>query len=143
METQIQTAIRRSQMNLTKKILLALMAVAMLATVFLETATAQTDHGGHGAGAMTTASHNAASGEYKAAMDKMHAAMSAQQYTGNADVDFAAGMIPHHQAAIDMAKTVLKYGKDPEIRKLAKAVVSAQEAEIKQLEDWLKNNPAN
>jgi uncharacterized protein (DUF305 family) len=42
-----------------------------------------------------------------------------------------------------MAKTVLKYGKDPEIRKLAKAVVSAQEAEIKQLEDWLKNNPAN
>lgn len=128
-------------MNLTKKILLAFMAAAMLATVFLETAPAQTDHSGHGTPAAATESP--ASAEYKAAMDKMHAAMSAQQYTGNADVDFAAGMIPHHQAAIDMAKTVLQYGKDPEIRKLAEAVVSAQEAEIKQLEDWLKKNPAN
>lgn len=128
-------------MNLTKKILLAFMAAAMLATVFLETAPAQTDHSGHSTPAAT--SESPASAEYKAAMDKMHAAMSAQQYTGNADVDFAAGMIPHHQAAIDMAKTVLQYGKDPEIRKLAEAVVSAQEAEIKQLEDWLKKNPAN
>lgn len=106
---------------------------------------AQTDHSGHGTGAMssTEAADAPASQAYRAAMDKMHSAMSAQEYTGNADVDFAVGMIPHHQAAIDMAKTVLEHGKDPEIRKLAEDIVAAQEREIKQLEDWLKKNPAN
>jgi uncharacterized protein (DUF305 family) len=130
-------------MNLTKKILLALMAAAMLATVFLETAPAQTDHSGHDMSTATVASDSPAAAAYKAAMDKMHAAMSAQKYTGNADVDFAVGMIPHHQAAIDMAKTVLEHGKDPEIRKLAEDVITAQEREIKQLEDWIKAHPAN
>jgi uncharacterized protein (DUF305 family) len=133
-------------MSLMKKIVLALMAAALLATFALETVVrAQTDHSGHGTGAMssTEAADAPASQAYKAAMDKMHSAMSAQKYTGNADVDFAVGMIPHHQAAIDMAKTVLEHGKDPEIRKLAEDIVAAQEREIKQLEDWLKKNPAN
>jgi uncharacterized protein (DUF305 family) len=128
-----------------KKIVLALIAAALLATFALETVRAQTDHSDHNTGAMssTEAADAPASQAYKAAMDKMHAAMSAQKYTGDADVDFAVGMIPHHQAAIDMAKTVLEHGKDPEIRKLAEEVVVAQEREIKQLEDWLKKNPAN
>jgi uncharacterized protein (DUF305 family) len=76
---------------------------------------------------------------FKAANDKMHADM-AMPLTGNADVDFVRGMIPHHQGAIDMARIVLEHGKDPEIRKLAEGVVQAQEGEIAMMKDWLAKN---
>jgi uncharacterized protein (DUF305 family) len=49
-------------------------------------------------------------------------------------------MIPHHQGAIDMAKVVLAHGKDPEIRKLAEAVVRDQEKEVAQMREWLKKH---
>jgi len=40
-----------------------------------------------------------------ASMDKMHMGMGAIASSGNSDVDFVRLMLPHHQAAIDMAKT--------------------------------------
>ncbi len=46
-------------------------------------------------------------------------------------------MIPHHQGAIDMAKVVLQYGKNPEIRTLAEAIVKDQEGEIAFMNEWL------
>jgi len=76
---------------------------------------------------------------YQKAMTVMHKDM-AIEYTGNADKDFVLGMIPHHQGAVDMAKTELKYGTDPEIRKMAAAVIKAQEAEIKFMKEWLKKH---
>ena len=57
--------------------------------------------------------------------------------TGNADVDFVQGMIPHHQGAVDMAKIVLQYGADPDIRKMAQEIIAAQEKEIALFRDWL------
>ena len=70
---------------------------------------------------------------------RMHAGMDIE-FSGNADVDFARGMIAHHQGAIDMAKIELEYGKDPEMRKLAEEVIKAQEAEIEMMKAWLEKN---
>ena len=70
---------------------------------------------------------------------KMHGAMDIA-FTGNADVDFVKGMISHHAGAVDMAKTVLAFGKDPEVRKLAEEIIKAQESEIALMQGWLKKN---
>ena len=83
--------------------------------------------------------HSPSSHAFAEANAKMHKDMMVKM-TGNADVDFVRGMIPHHQGAIDMAKIELKYGKDPEIRKLAEAVIKAQEAEIAEMNAWLSKN---
>ncbi|MBD4634688.1 DUF305 domain-containing protein, partial [Xanthomonas citri pv. citri] len=73
---------------------------------------------------------------FKAANAKMHQGM-AIEFSGDADVDFARGMIAHHQGAIDVAKIELEYGKDPTQRKLAEAVIKAQEAEIADMHAFL------
>jgi uncharacterized protein (DUF305 family) len=71
-------------------------------------------------------------------MDKMHMAMRAIERSGNSDVDFVRLMIPHHQAAIDMAKTELLYGKDPQMRRLAQEIITDQQSEIELMQRWLK-----
>ena len=76
---------------------------------------------------------------YKAAHGKMMHDMH-QTFTGNADIDFMNGMIPHHQGAIDMAKVLLKYGKDAQTRKLAEQIIADQEKEIALMQAWLRRN---
>jgi uncharacterized protein (DUF305 family) len=126
-------------MTLAKKIVLVLMAAGMLLAVFLESVPAQAEAMKHDMSAMGAQSPS--TDAYKAAMDKMHNDMMAIEYSGNADVDFARGMIPHHQAAIDMAKVELANGTDPAMRKLAEAVIATQQGEIKKMQAWLVAHP--
>jgi uncharacterized protein (DUF305 family) len=71
-------------------------------------------------------------------MNKMHMAMTAVARSGNSDIDFVRLMIPHHQAAIDMAKTQLLYGKDGQMRRLAQEIITDQQLEIELMQRWLK-----
>ena len=77
--------------------------------------------------------------ELIASMEQMHMAMGAVQRSGNSDVDFVRLMLPHHQAAIDMAKTQLLYGKDPQMRRLAQEIITDQQSEIELMQLWLKH----
>ncbi len=89
--------------------------------------------------AMSSSSDADSSGStpaFKAADQKMMQKMQAPAYTGDADKDFVAHMIPHHQGAIDMAEVELKYGKDPEMKKLARSIVKAQKEEIALMQRW-------
>jgi uncharacterized protein (DUF305 family) len=90
---------------------------------------------------MSAAPAAPADAAYKAAMDKMMAGMAAPP-TNHPDRDFVAGMIPHHQGAIDMAKVELTYGKDPGLRRLATAIIAAQTREIAFMRDWQAHHPA-
>jgi uncharacterized protein (DUF305 family) len=82
---------------------------------------------------------NEASKAFAEANMKMHKDM-AIAFSGNADVDFAKGMIPHHQGAIHMSMIVLKHGKDAVVRKLATDIIAAQKTEIAQMSAWLARN---
>jgi uncharacterized protein (DUF305 family) len=74
------------------------------------------------------------------AMGKMHAAMASAIPSGDSDVDFVRMMLPHHQAAIDMAKSELLNGKDPQMRRLAQEIITDQQSEIDLMQLWLKRH---
>lgn len=113
------------------------LALAAALALCLGTGSALAQHAGHGAPAAGASSSEAASTRaYREAMARMHKAMDIP-YTGDADRDFAAGMIPHHQGAIDMARIELEHGTDPEMRKMAEEVIAAQEQEIARLRAFL------
>jgi uncharacterized protein (DUF305 family) len=73
-------------------------------------------------------------------MEKMQSTMTSVQPTGDSDVDFVKLMLPHHQAAINMARTQLMYGKDPQMRRLAQEIITDQQSEIELMELWLKQH---
>ena len=91
---------------------------------------------GAGSGSGSPAEMTPAMKAFKEANDKMHMGMMVQM-TGDPDVDFIKGMMPHHQGAIDMANVQLKYGKDPDARKLAEDIIKAQNTEIAFMKEWL------
>jgi hypothetical protein len=67
--------------------------------------------------------------ENEAAMIKMMDDMAIKP-TGDIDRDFAAMMAPHHQGAIDMAISELRYGKNEQLRRIAQEIIVDQMQEI-------------
>jgi uncharacterized protein (DUF305 family) len=75
--------------------------------------------------------------EMERGMAAMMRDMHAPGYSGNADIDFLAMMIPHHQGAIEMARLILTHGRDPLTRRLAAEVIASQQAEIEAMQSRL------
>jgi uncharacterized protein (DUF305 family) len=95
-------------------------------------------HGGHGAQTQTSAASVSPSTKaYEAANERMHEEMMIE-YTGDADKDFIAGMIPHHRGAVDMAAIVIEFGSNPKVRALAEQIIREQEKELVLMEALLK-----
>jgi uncharacterized protein (DUF305 family) len=67
--------------------------------------------------------------ENGAAMARMMAGMDVNP-TGDIDRDFVAMMVPHHQGAIDMAETELRYGRNEQLLRIAQQIVVEQLQEI-------------
>lgn len=54
--------------------------------------------------------------------------------SGSAEYDFLAGMIPHHEAAIDMTKNYLLYGgENKKLKKLANEIIEEQQEEVEEM----------
>ncbi|UVF21393.1 DUF305 domain-containing protein [Microvirga terrae] len=119
----------------THSLVLAALLIALPAA-----SRAQSAHGGHTGHSATSpaqAVEAPSTQGYRQANETMHRNMDIL-FSGDPDVDFVRGMIPHHQGAIDMAKVALQHAKDEQIRKWATDVIREQEREIAEMEAWLK-----
>jgi uncharacterized protein (DUF305 family) len=72
---------------------------------------------------------------------RMHEEMDIE-FTGDPDLDFILGMIPHHAAAVEMAKVVLEHGKDPKVQEFARQIIRTQDSEIEWMRLWLEAQSA-
>ena len=84
---------------------------------------------GIAASSVAGSSQDAFAAENTATMDKMMSAMVFKP-SGDIDRDFAAMMIAHHQGAIDMARSELRYGRNEPLRRIAQGIVVEQQQEI-------------
>lgn len=73
--------------------------------------------------------------EYNDMLSQHHTAHSAPN---RIDEAFAEGMIMHHQMAIDMSKSILKYTQEEKVRTLAQNIINAQEKEITTMQNILE-----
>jgi DUF305 family protein family protein len=89
---------------------------------------------------MDTANMPESSRAYMDAMKRMDGPMMQGIQASDPDVAFVQAMIPHHQGAIDMARAVLQFGKDDQVKVWANQIITAQQAEIAAMQEWLKQH---
>ncbi|CAD5254001.1 conserved hypothetical protein [Bosea sp. 62] len=63
-------------------------------------------------------------------MEKMMQDMHADPPSGDPDIDFLVMMVPHHWGAVEMARLVLRDGRDPLVREIAEAILAGQQTEM-------------
>ena len=80
--------------------------------------------------------------EIDAAMNKMMADMTIKP-TGDVDRDFVEMMVPHHQGAVGMAKAELKYGRNEQLRRLARQIVATQQREIMVMQNAVREGKSS
>lgn len=75
------------------------------------------------------------SGDMSSMMHDMNASLEGK--TGDSfDREFLVQMVIHHEGAVDMAKKVLEVSRRPELITLANDIISAQNREIKMMNNW-------
>ncbi|MGL5087130.1 MAG: DUF305 domain-containing protein [Clostridium sp.] len=79
---------------------------------------------------------------YSEDQDKIMADMTKNmkdiKITGDVSIDYLYGMIPHHESAIDMANSLLKYGgTNEDIKKIAQDVINVQTIEINDMKNLI------
>jgi uncharacterized protein (DUF305 family) len=91
----------------------------------------------------TPMAYHAQMGHMMAMTDEQKQGMMMSMDLGNADAEFDLrfinGMLPHHEGALVMAKDALSKSQHPEIKKLAQAILTSQQQEIEQMEQWRKD----
>ncbi len=70
-------------------------------------------------------------------MNSMLMTMSSMRMTGDADIDYLASMIPHHQGSIDLSKSILSITKNEKIKEIANQIIADQEKEITNIKKML------
>jgi uncharacterized protein (DUF305 family) len=127
----------------SKRVLLVLFAAFCSASAVAQTAAPAHDvmKGMHMDAPAADSANSQSTAAFQAADQSMMSGMSSIQYTGDADRDFVAHMIPHHEGAVEMARVELKYGKDAKLRRLAKDIIAAQDREIAFMKQWLAAHP--
>src|SRR4029077_5313689 len=120
---------RDSKMKLATTLSIGITAISVLGTILVRASTDTSDG---------QSRNDVNWSELLASMKKMHMAMEAITPSGDSDVYVVRLILPHHQAAIDMAKTQLLYGKDPQMRRLAQEIITDQQLEIDLMQRWLK-----
>lgn len=89
-----------------------------------------------------TSTTGAASGQtLDQAMKKGMEAMQKVPMSGNVDKDFAAMMRAHHQQAVAMAEIELRDGTSPELKSMARKMMTDQKKEIDMLGQWINKQP--
>ena len=80
---------------------------------------------------------SAADAGFGQAMTRMNRSMANAPMTGNSDHDFLVMMIPHHEGAVDMCRTELRYGRNPKILALCRDVIASQSSQIQEMRQLL------